>query len=141
MKKIIQQGNDIHQTNESGSGYASAATNPQDFVSNLGMDGPNRTRFTPFNIIANTKSKGVLPDNRWRNYLMFQNNSGADIFVGFGTNVGSLGENGFKISTGGFYELNWRVPFNAVFIIGTSTSQQVLIIEGTIDRAQGKYRG
>lgn len=134
--KIKQPDNDINQSNESGSGFASAATDPQAFIQNLGMTGPNSTRFTPFNIIAGLRSKSALPDNRWRNYLMFQNNSGSAIFIGFGVNVGEGGQNGFEISSGGFYELDTRVPFNSIYILGSAASLPLLIIEGTIDRAQ-----
>lgn len=126
--------NDIQQSNEAGSGYASGATGP--LVRNLGMSGPNTTRFSAFNIVAKKTNRSALPDNRWRNYLMFQNNSTATIFIGFGVNVGSNGENGFAIAAGGFYEIDRSVPFNAIFVLGTANSQQLLIIEGIVDRAQ-----
>jgi len=134
--------NDIHQINESGAGFATAAMNPEMVdlqvrkPTNLGMTGINKTRFTPFNVIAGLVSRSALPDNRWRNYLMFQNNSAGTIFIGFGVNVGDNGENGYAISSGGFYELDTRVPFNSVFVLGSAAAQQMLVIEGTIDRAQ-----
>lgn len=141
----MQRDNDINQSNEAGSGYASAASNPQMFKfgksrkpPNLGMEGPNKTRFTPFNIIANKVSQNALPDNRWRNYLMFQNNSAADIFIGFGIHVGESGENGFTVGGGGFYEVDIRVPFNAIYIASVADGSKLLIIEGAIDRAQIK---
>lgn len=134
--------NDIDQNNDGSQGYAHAGTNPQEFQfrkkrpSNYGMHGPNRTRFTPFGITASTVSKLALPDNRWRNYLMVQNQSTADIFIGFGVHVGDNGESGFLLASNGFYEVDTNIPFNSIYIRGNAASQQVLIIEGTIDKAQ-----
>lgn len=132
--------NDINQENFNESGFATAATNPQPVKfgkpkANMGMKGPNRTRFTPFGIVAGLVSKLALPDNRWRNYLMIQNVSSSDMFVGFGVAVGDDGNNGFLISSGGFYELDNKVPFNSIYITGTAAAQQILVIEGTIDKA------
>jgi hypothetical protein len=134
--------NDINQVNEAGAGFATAAMNPEIVnlrakkPDNLGMTGINRTRFTPFNILAGLVNKQALPDNRWRNYLMFQNNSANGIYVGFGINVGVNGEGGFLISAGGFYELDNTVPFNSIFVLALAANSQLVVVEGTIDRAQ-----
>ena len=130
-------GNDISDINESGPGWATGATSPVDPEhfgrANLGMTGPNKTRFTPLNFSANLTSKLALPGNKWRNYLMFQNNSASDIFIGFGVQVASDTQNGFKISSGGFYELDRNVPFNNIYILGSlAAAQSVLVIEGII---------
>jgi hypothetical protein len=139
----MSQGNDISQVNESGSGFASGATNPEIYgtrepVSNLGMTGPNKTRFNPFGTIATTQSKLVLPGNKWRNYLMVQNNSANEIYIGFGQQVAADFSNGFFISgNGGFYEMDNRVPFNSIYILGVvAAGQQVLIVEGVIDKTE-----
>jgi hypothetical protein len=126
--------NDISQINESGSGYAKVSPIPNVQPLGLGTKGPNKTRFTPFGFVAELNSRQVLPDNKWRNYLMFQNQSGADIFVGFGVNISANGVGGFLINPGGFYELDRSVPFSAIFISGTAGGQQLLVIEGIFDK-------
>lgn len=133
-------GNDINQVNRGGSGFSTAATNPQlsafrkNAPSNLGMSGHNKTRFTSLGILAGFISKLALPDNRYRNYLMIQNKSSGDLFVGFGVQIGENGESGFLINAGGFLELDTSPPYNSIFVKGVIASQQVLVIEGTIDR-------
>lgn len=132
--------NDIGQHNDGTQGYAHAGSNPQKFdfrkkrPSNLGMTGPNDTRYTPLTVIAGLSSRLALPDNRWRNYLMIQNQSIADIYIGFGVHVGGSNENGFLISSGGFYELDTKPPSNSIYVRGTALSLAVLFIDGTIDR-------
>ncbi len=141
MRRIIRQpGNDISQENESGPGFATAATSPRlvetggPIRANLGMTGPNHTRFTPLAFSASTTNKQLaLPGNKWRNYLMIQNKSAATIFVGFGVQVAFDNVNGFLIAASGFYEMDIRPPFNNIYVKGSlAANQTVLLIEGII---------
>ena len=66
-------GNDISQVNEMGPGWATAATSPRILRTggpgrpNLGMTGPNQTRYTPLAFAASTTNKQLaLPGNKWR---------------------------------------------------------------------------
>ena len=133
-----QPGNDISQENESGPGWATAATSPLLLEtggprrSNLGMTGPNKTRFTPLAFAASlTNRQLALPGNKWRSYLMIQNNSLGIIYVGFGVQVAADNVNGFVIAAGGFYEMDVRPPFNNIYIKGDLvTNQNTVLIEG-----------
>ncbi len=134
---ITQPGNDISQSNESGPGFASAATSPRIVKTfphrpNLGMTGPNNIRYTPLAFAASlTNRQLALPGNRWRAYLMIQNNSAGTIFVGFGVQVTVDDINGFLIGSGGFYEMDTRPPFNNIYIKGTlAANQDCVLIEG-----------
>lgn len=65
--------------------------------------------------ITNTVS--LLQDARNREYLLIQNQSLGDMYLGFGVqpNIG----NGVKITSNGFYELFNCVPQNDIFIISS----------------------
>ena len=58
-----QPGNDINQDNESGPGWATAATSPRILETggprraNLGMTGPNNVRYTPLAFAASTTNR------------------------------------------------------------------------------------
>ena len=133
-------GNDISQINESGPGWATAATSPALLRTggprraNLGMTGPNQTRYTPLAFAASLTNKQLaLPGNKWRTYLMIQNNSAGTIFVGFGVQVTLANINGFAIAAGGFYEMDTRPPFNNIYIKGSlAPNQNTVVIEGIL---------
>ncbi len=135
---LSQPGNDINQENESGPGWATAATSPRLLKTggprraNLGMTGPNNVRYTPLAFAASTTNKQLaLPGNRWRAYLMIQNNSLGTIYVGFGVQVAQDNVNGFVIAAGGFYEMDTKPPFNNIYIKGDlAANQNAVLIEG-----------
>ncbi len=118
-------------------GWATAAqqTNPNTRAQNLGMEGPNRSRFNQFTVsIGNGETQALLPDNRWRNYLRIENQSASDIRLGFSVRPSTI--TGSIITAGGFIEFDHprNVPFNSIYLLGTAASQTVNIIEGVIDR-------
>jgi len=134
-----EPGNDISQINESGPGWATAATSPailrgRAMRPNLGMTGPTQTRYTPLAFAASSTNKQLaLPGNKWRSYLMIQNNSLANIFIGFGVQVTFDNINGFLIGAGGFYEMDTRPPFNSIYIKGAlAANQDIVVIEGIL---------
>lgn len=133
--------NNVQRVNYNDPGFATAATNPdlvdtsRDLKPNLGMSGPNKTRYNPLGFIARLISSQALPDNRWRNYLMIQNNSSDIVYISFGVHVSDQLNNAFALQSGAFYELDARAPFSSVFVKGVLLSgQQILLIEGIIDR-------
>lgn len=150
--------NDVEQTNDNESGFAIATPNPElsqgrQFFGKPGekvylpgteqdndtlnipdqLEGQNVVRFVAFGVaVNNVNAKQALPDNRYREYLCIQNQSANDVFIGFGTSPGINGENGFRVSAGGFYELDNKVPYSSITVIGTiAASQIVLFIDGT----------
>lgn len=131
--------NDIERVNKNSSGFAIGATPVQEIDlqrKKQSLDGPNKVRYTTLLASAPIVSRQALPANKWRKYLMIQNKSSDDVFIGFGGPVDSTNNNGFTITAGGFYEMNTFPPFNSIFAKGKSTGQLVLFIEGILDRAQ-----
>jgi len=99
---------------------------------NIGMGRGKVIRFTPqSHMIAGNLVK-ILKTNPQRKYFMLQNQSAADIYIGFGIKIDTFGNNGFLVPSGGFYELDNVVPFDAVYIIGVAAGQRVLVIEGAL---------
>lgn len=88
-----------------------------------------------FSFFASTDVQPILPYNPRRVGLTIQNISGGDIYVGIGSQpsqVGSSYVNGILIENGGFYEPhNNYIAVNDVFVLGTSASQQIVVIELT----------
>lgn len=93
--------------------------------------GPNHNSYVQFTAAINTTSELILPENRYRIYLMLQNSSASDIFISF-SNARNNG--GFKISPGGFYELDGRVGYNSIYGYSDGTNQQLTVIEGSVER-------
>ena len=88
-----------------------------------------------FSFFASTDVQPILPYNTRRVGLTIQNISGADIYIGIGSQpsqVGTTYVNGILIENGGFYEPhNNYIAINDVFVLGTTSSQQIVVIELT----------
>lgn len=86
--------------------------------------------FNQFPAIVGTTVKRALPVNERRNYLLIQNNGTAPVYVGLGTNPNTTGTFLRLAANGGYWE-PWAVPTNAINLISSAASQNVIIIEGT----------
>lgn len=88
-----------------------------------------------FSFFASSDVQPILPYNSRRVGLTIQNVSGADIYVGIGSQPSQVGNtyiNGILIENGGFYEPhNNYIAVNDIFVLGTSASQQIVVIELT----------
>ncbi len=72
-------------------------------------------------------SKQVLQDNPGRQYILVQNNSGGNIFIGFGTKADTI--NGVKIVPGGNYE-PYLAPRSSIHVIASGANSNVVVVEG-----------
>lgn len=75
-----------------------------------------------------TNVAALLQDGRNREYILIQNQSLGDMYLGFGVqpNIG----NGVKISAGGYYELFNCVPQNDIWIISSIASAGGIFVWG-----------
>ena len=87
----------------------------------------NNTVFVNSGHSIQTESQQVLPANGGRNYLLIQNNSGADIRASFGNKADLF--NGVLISSGGYYE-PFVVPSSSINLLGTAADSAVVVVEG-----------
>lgn len=88
-----------------------------------------------FSFWADTVAAPILNANRKRVGLSIQNISGGDVYIGIGTQpslVGATATNGLLIQNGGFYEpMNNYIATNDIFVLGTATGLQLVVIELT----------
>lgn len=76
-----------------------------------------------FNVTANTVRQ-IAPQMLNRKYLLIQNNSGTNLFVGIGTEID--GTNGLLIPANGYYE-PYTAPTNSIFVFSAVDSNGVFI--------------
>jgi hypothetical protein len=70
-------------------------------------------------------------DSTVRNFLFLQNTSSQDLWIGFGVTPVVSGAGFMKLSAGSTYEFQGCfVPSNAIYIIGNTTNQTFVALQG-----------
>lgn len=82
-----------------------------------------------FTVETTTVSKQALPTNAQRKSLLVQNLSGDTIYLNIDAPASASPIAGIAIFTGGNYEPSF-VPTGAVWVVGTTGTQAVVVMEG-----------